>query len=350
MNRTQVIGTLSNSPYYYALNQTGGDGKFEILPSGIRVKWNNYHKTVYEEFLTPTTGFGFWSMYGDGVPLNAYSSSRGVALDSKLVSRIKDHDFNLAVAVGEGSQTVKLVTSTLSTFYRAMRDLKRGNNVSAIRRFAWNSGHRAPTKLTGRTIAQRWLELQYGWKPLLSDCYESARAFEKLSNQPRTMTLRVSNFTEAQKNISQAPSNYELMLKYHASKSIIYEMSENISVQRSLGLSDPLSLVWELLPFSFVADWFIPIGTYLENLNTIPNLKGRFCTTVYCRAEGYSRFVGTPAVFPSYNGASAHTKTLYIDRVITNKMAAILPSFKSLPDAMSPLHIANGIALLRSFH
>jgi len=284
VNRSKLVGSFSNSPYYYSLNQTGGDGKFEILPSGIRVKWNNYHKTVYEETLVPTAGFGFWSMYGDSIPFNGYPSERGVALDSKLVSKIKDHNFNLAVAVGEGSETVRLVTQSVRTIYRAIKDLKRGNNISAIRRFAWNSGHAAPSGLTGRTIAQRWLELQYGWKPLLSDVYESARAFEKLSNRPRTTSLRVSNFVEKEHNISQSPSNYSLIMKYHASKSIIYEMSENISVQRSLGLLDPASLAWELLPFSFVADWFIPIGTYLENLNTIPNLKGRFCTTTYCRS------------------------------------------------------------------
>jgi hypothetical protein len=42
---------------------------------------------------------------------------------------------------------------------------------------------------------------------------------------------------------------------------------------------DPLSVAWELLPWSFVVDWFIPIGSYLDLVNQVPSLKGRFLTT-----------------------------------------------------------------------
>jgi len=345
---SKTIGSFSNSPYYFDHQQTGGDGKYEVLPSGIRVKWNNYYKRVYEEFLTPNSGFGVYAMYGDNSSaLFGWDDNRSVALENKLVSKIKDHDFNLAVAVAEGSQTVKLVVNTIRTFNSALKDLHRGNITSAIRRFSWNSGHAAPSSLTGRTVASRWLELQYGWLPLLSDCYEAARAFEKLSHSPRTFSVRVSKHIDSVYDSSQAPSNYSLLRRFHTSKSIIYEASENMSAQRSLGLSDPLSVAWEITPFSFVADWFIPIGVYLENLNTIPNLKGRFCVTEYSRSEGSSVFVGPEVVLPAYLGASAKTSSIYINRIVSEKLAATMPSFKKLPQAMSPLHVANAIALLR---
>jgi hypothetical protein len=32
----------------------------------------------------------------------------------------------------------------------------------------------------------------------------------------------------------------------------------------SAGLVNPLSIAWELLPWSFVVDWFIPVGNTLE--------------------------------------------------------------------------------------
>jgi hypothetical protein len=32
------------------------------------------------------------------------------------------------------------------------------------------------------------------------------------------------------------------------------------------GFTNPINLLWELIPFSFVADWFLPIGSYLEAL------------------------------------------------------------------------------------
>jgi hypothetical protein len=34
-----------------------------------------------------------------------------------------------------------------------------------------------------------------------------------------------------------------------------------------LGLLNPAEVIWELVPFSFVADWFLPIGDYLSALD-----------------------------------------------------------------------------------
>lgn len=34
------------------------------------------------------------------------------------------------------------------------------------------------------------------------------------------------------------------------------------------GFDKPLGVAWEATPFSFVADWFFPIGDYLKNLET----------------------------------------------------------------------------------
>lgn len=34
-----------------------------------------------------------------------------------------------------------------------------------------------------------------------------------------------------------------------------------------VGLDNPSLIVWELIPFSFVANWFIPIGTWLQTMS-----------------------------------------------------------------------------------
>jgi hypothetical protein len=38
------------------------------------------------------------------------------------------------------------------------------------------------------------------------------------------------------------------------------------------GFTNPVNLAWELLPFSFVVDWFLPIGPYLEALSAFDGL------------------------------------------------------------------------------
>lgn len=39
------------------------------------------------------------------------------------------------------------------------------------------------------------------------------------------------------------------------------------SLASSLGLNNPAGIVWEAIPFSFVVDWIVPVGDFIENLN-----------------------------------------------------------------------------------
>lgn len=43
--------------------------------------------------------------------------------------------------------------------------------------------------------------------------------------------------------------------------------SEDRARLAQTGIDNPALLAWELLPYSFVVDWFLPVGNYLESLN-----------------------------------------------------------------------------------
>ena len=99
----------------------------------------------------------------------------------------------------------------------------------------------------------------------------------------------------------------------------------------------------KMTPYSFVIDWFVPIGTYLENLNTIPSLRGRFMTTTLRRFSG-----SAVSISPSYKWAvvpTTHTSQVFLDRKISTSLSVPKPSFNSFEDAMSPKRIWNAIAL-----
>jgi hypothetical protein len=118
-------------------------------------------------------------------------------------------------------------------------------------------------------------------------------------------------------------------------------MEEELSFGRSLGLTDPLSVVWEIIPYSFVVDWFLPVGTYLENLNVIPKLKGKFLTTLYQRTE----CAFTSATSPVWRGARRQSLQIKVRRVVSTGLTTQLPTFVNPIDALSPKRIANAISL-----
>ncbi len=297
-----TVGTYGSTPpnplvYGDALKRvwSGGDGKKETVNGFPRTKWNNYSADVVGVNCTyPTFKVQYyWNGVPDHVAEVACGYNNGFfSFDnaqfyqpayrptsecmSELLGKIKGHDFNLGVELGQMHQTVSLLADNLGKLGRAALALKRGDFVTASRMLGAST---RKTRLVASDISGRWLELQYGWLPLISTCYEAAKAFEELTNGPRKVLFRVSKSRKAIWNLSTAPDDRTLTVEGKVRTAIQYELTEELSFERQLGLLDPLSIAWELTPWSFVVDWFYPIGNYLSLLNQIPKLKGRFLVT-----------------------------------------------------------------------
>jgi hypothetical protein len=270
------------------------------------------------------------------------SSNDMLTLQSRLSEAVKGHSFNLAVSAAEGTKTVAMVSKAITDIGGALRDLKRGRFESAARRFG--VGQR-PSKLSEKDIAGRWLELQYGWKPLISDVYEASKAYAALTNASRTSRVSVSLTRKGEFDSSANKSVRSCKGTINERWRIIYEMSEQMSAPRSLGLLDPAAVVWELIPYSFVLDWFVPVGSYLENLSNIPSLSGRFMTIKVREFQGTAIEVKSPGTvwirYPTTN-----TRSKYFNRSVSTSLPVPKPEFEALPDAMSPSRIWNALALV----
>jgi hypothetical protein len=269
----------------------GSDGKYEAYAGGLRDKWNpftcridsryiikaNYTRVRYNGQVVTTASATIDGRMQDvsSYPLSGAEQNR---LLDKLVSDVKGHSFNLGVNLGQMGQTINTVSSTLDSLGRSFSALKRGNFLGAVSALGIASTKRRTFK--SKDVSGRWLELQYGWLPLLSDSYEASKAFESLSKGPRS-SLFVKSYSKKVVRTSYPVAGNEIFYTYSGTRfrRLEFQLYEVMSAPRSLGLQDPLSVAWELIPYSFVVDWFIPIGTYLSNLNQVPALNGRWLVT-----------------------------------------------------------------------
>lgn len=286
-------GTCNTGPYYQR-QWSGSDGR---LNSDGSTRWNAYtlmtRKNISERGVITKSGivkpydcsnFGCWVSCGNPTSI-PWLGNDTLRLYGKLAEVIKGHSFNAAVFGAQGGQLVAQALSTSTAMYRSLKCLKRGNLSCALKNLGLSPGQRKRKamkhKLDGGDISGTWLAMQYGWLPSLSDMYEASRAFEALTAPPREEVYRASVRKSLSEQNSASPSNYLCERQRMRSMKVSFRLKEELSLPRSLGLYDPLSVAWEVTPWSFVIDWFIPIGTYLESLAVIPHLKGDWMLTSF---------------------------------------------------------------------
>lgn len=352
----------SGETYYQSKTWTGQDDplkKSQENPYSMSFKREDYNVFgIYTDgYCSPWTSFGRFqptpSYYFANTEL-----ARFKALE-RLVEKVRGHSFDLGNYIPEGRQTVEGASNILARLARGFTAIRKKDGALFVEAIGnpktkKNLG-RARKTLTTKSIAAQHLELVYGLQPLFEDVYESATAYEAISNRPRKFTITSSATHKIEKFWDSNLSGYSFYGKGRTSvrhKAIISEMNPI----RSLGLLDPRGMIWEGLPFSFVVDWFIPIGQYLDLLSAIPYLEGTVTTSVFAKSETnltkYRTATCRGSGWHPNLGAAPYSRGKMIQLTRTVGSASSLeippPEFKTLEKAMSPAHIWNGIALARS--
>lgn len=317
-------------------------------------KWNDY--VVDAGRLTHITSPRGYNL-GVGFELDVWTADDEIRLLDKLSSAVRSHDFHAGVFLGTAHQLKNQVFSTARMLAVTAIFLKRGDLQGAIRSLARsvsaNDRASARKRLTSKDIAGAHLALQYGWLPTFADLYEAAKAFEAITSPPRRSEVTVARSVTREANASQSPSNYTCALTVKKSKRYTYIMEEELGTARSLGLVDPYSVAWELLPWSFVADWFVPIGTYIGALGVIPFLKGEFRYQERSTAilGGCTVHSVAPPPYDFYTGADARGIRTRYSRSKSSGLSVPLPRFRGFDQLTdSEDRIKNAAALVRQLY
>lgn len=275
---------------------------------------------------------------------------------TKALLKLKDSDVNWAQNLGERKQTASLVFDSCVRLARMGRDARNAfRSQRDFEKFFLKDFSGNPVK----TLANYWLELQYGWKPLLSDVHSAVtnlmgknndrgRIHVTAGSQDRfyesreipDSTLGINVFIE---RVLKGVTNVKVRLDY--------EQDDNPTLRTlaQTGLANPIDLAWELLPFSFVVDWFIPIGDYFNCLDA--TLGWQFLGGTQSIMQRMNVRAGAArSIDPAFFGPVFTTgkKGSYFNMSRSVYSSSPLPERPHFSDKSSSMHVANGIALLAS--
>jgi hypothetical protein len=291
------------------------------------------------------------SLLGDSVSyLPAISTVAGMAATKARIAA-SEAKVNLAQAFAERKQIENLLASTARRLAAAIRMLRHGNLTGALRALGRDPQRARP--LRTHDVASQWLEIQYGWKPLLSDLFGAVKALEAIDG--RLLYQAVGKAGDSQratlKRSQQGATSKEFR---DDNRSVVTRAKCFIDVTVSdsalltaaqLGLTDPLTLVWELVPFSFVADWFLPVGDYLRGLSGLTGLSYLGgCTSVLTQSEWRVDFNEVPT---APTGREIIAKR-YSQRDTVTRSSNVSPPGPALAfkNPFTFTHGANALALL----
>lgn len=136
-----------------------------------------------------------------------------------------------------------------------------------------------------RSFSSAWLAFQYGWKPLVKDIDEGAAYIAKAIHDPgarHDRPIRTRKVFQGPNFIKyDTPASTELILHGRLTVHEVQYVITNTradSPSKMPPLASLAAVAWETTPYSFVADWAIPISAYLQACRTAAQLKG---TIVY---------------------------------------------------------------------
>jgi len=186
-------------------------------------------------------------------------------------------------AIAEGRQVIDMFAGNVLQLGSAIFQAKRGN-FSAIPKIL---GMEKKDILSGKFAANRWLEYQYGWKPLMSDVADAQqKAHEVLL---KDYILQGSKSVSAS-NTDEDPDNGKKLVSKVSVKTQIKAKISNPAIHgiSTWGLLNPAAIAWELVPFSFVVDWFMPVGNTLNAATAGCGLTSLGGSTMTKRLATYS--------------------------------------------------------------
>jgi len=215
---------------------------------------------------------------------------------------------------------------------------------------------RAVNRLRG--IGSAYLLWVYGIKPLLQDIHDTVKhSANHYLNEGQVFKARHTNKVVNADMPYDGWPDYTFSARWSATCSYRCEIGVSMvipdnaltNVARLTSLN-PVSIAWELVPYSFVVDWFYNIGGYVRDLETalVYNSYFRSGYVSYSYKENAHMTGNRKAQYlPSYGTVSAQGSWSGLNRVILESYPT--PQRPVLKANLGSQRLLNAAALLSNF-
>lgn len=274
-------------------------------------------------------------------------------VEQSVLEKVKQQSVNVAVAAAESGKSVAMIVTLLVRVMNAWKQARSGNFAGAALTLAGQTRGRGRLRRP-KDAAKSWLELQYGWLPLLSDIYGLCKELQTKRGRGEFRVFK-SKATMEDSTVEMYQPNSEYIDKRSfttkATAIALVKCSRSdpqFQTMQAIGLTNPMLVLWELVPFSFVLDWAIPVTKFLGQFDSSVGwlYHSGSLTKITEASVDVERGSAKPAGYKrhevSFNGRRS-------EFVFNRTNISSFVGHWTLPYAKNPvstMHVANATALL----
>lgn len=273
--RRKAAGELMNNPmwkFVYSLNET---------PVNVHMggQCNSYDEYEMWECFPPA--LKLTAPYSDSI--NSFFlpfSSESIIAQTKAWANVDVSEIQGLASLGEMPETLKMLVDLLHTALDLTIAAKNGN-LRALKRAA-----KKAVSVDG--LSDIWLLYRYGIRPLMADIKNLLSAVKKDLDKSIRYTSRGkfdTGLIVSDREFCSLPSGnasrwpvwkVESGTRRVFRAGVLFEIDQSIDAMSAIwGLDSPIESAWELIPFSFILDWFVNVGDCLGAAVLNPSLKPR---------------------------------------------------------------------------
>lgn len=206
-------------------------------------------------------------------------------IGTELMVKVADRKVDYGEALAEAKTTANHLARSASDLARVLLAARKGNWKKVSNILGLNPKRKALDKSAGN----RWLEYQYGWLPLIGDIYDTYGLLTDGFRRNRMVASSVRRLETTYTDDTGDRSDPTKTALSHTTRvvdtaKVYYSIKESrLAYLSQLGLINPAEVAWAVVPYSFVVDWVLPVGDFLEALTArlgIDFIDGYYSSTV----------------------------------------------------------------------